>query len=130
MQQVKMFFAAQLFYVYVQFVTKLSILICYLRIFPQRTFRAVALGTFGFIMLKGISYMFVVVFRCWPIASNWDRNVKGKCLNGTTYVYIAAGFSIAEDLWILALPIPVLKSLKIPKGKKIALGAMFGVGIL
>ena len=125
-----MFYSAQVFYTLVQFITKISILLCFLRIFPQRWFRYTIYSTITFITLKGIIILFILIFRCLPISSIWDRSVTPKCLKLYTIVYAAAGFSIFEDVWILVLPIPVLQSLNIKRAKKLVLVGMFSVGSL
>jgi len=56
--------------------------------------------------------------------------MAGKCVNFTTILFSGAGFSIAEDILITLLPLPVLSSLNMTLKKKIAVGFMFCMGSL
>lgn len=125
-----MFFSAQLLYALTQVITKISILVLFYRIFPQRWFRNVTLVGLVWMVIHGIVFILLIIFRCWPVKLAWDNHVEGKCKDSTLFTYIGAGFSIFEDLFILALPIPVLLQLNLPMGRKLAIAGMFSIGSL
>jgi hypothetical protein len=77
-----------------------------------------------------IAFVFAVVFQCDPVAHFWDATISGKCVNVRTLLYAGAGFSIAEDLMIMLLPIYELKGLNLTLSKRVALGGMFALGSL
>lgn len=56
--------------------------------------------------------------------------MRGQCVNEAALIYAGAGFSITEDLVIIALPIPVLWGLRMGSKKKLALTMVFAVGSL
>lgn len=125
-----MFYFSQIAYTCIQITTKLSILLTFLRIFPQKWFRFTIFGSLAFVTIEGLVLLLLVVFRCLPIQSAWDPSVAGHCINPSKFTYTAAGFSIFEDLFILVLPIPCLQSLNITTVKKISLILMFSIGSL
>ena len=125
-----MYYFAQLSYVFVQNVTKISILLGFLRIFPQRWFRLTIYFSLAWVTIRCIIYYCLLGLRCLPLQATWDHSIHGKCLSLNRIAYIGAAFSIAEDIWILVLPIPLLNSLKVARGRKLALMAMFSVGVL
>lgn len=61
--------------------TKLSILVQYLRIFPNKGFRVACYILMGIVSAYSIATFFTSIFVCIPIESFWDRSLKGRCLN-------------------------------------------------
>jgi len=72
----------------------------------------------------------MTVFSCHPVAYFWDKDLHGQCLNVNALAYANGGMSIAQDLIIIALPLPVLTKLNMSIKKKIGVGFMFTVGSL
>ncbi|KAK0105449.1 hypothetical protein ONS95_004184 [Cadophora gregata] len=124
----KLFYAVQLFYVVVQTLAKMSILLLYLRIFPSQRFRLIIKISMVFMVCHGTAFFFVVAFQCIPVRSIWDRGIAGQCVNSQALIYAGAGFSIFEDFAIMLLPIFELKGLNLSRRKRIALGFMFALG--
>lgn len=64
---------------------KLAILLQYLRIFPQTTFRRVNYGLIAFITVYSCWTVFSAIFSCTPVSYFWIHNIdpdaEGKCLN-------------------------------------------------
>ncbi|EMR70299.1 putative integral membrane protein [Eutypa lata UCREL1] len=125
----KLFYVAQAFYKLTINLTKASVLLLYLRIFVQRWFRAASYVLLGIILV----YMFATtassVWQCSPIARAWDKSIPGSCINITGNWYANAGFSIATDVIILALPMLPIYQSKLPSGQKLALMVVFALGI-
>jgi hypothetical protein len=67
---------------------------------------------------------------CRPIAYNWDPSIPGTCGNFAA-AYLATGVcDVAIDVLIFLPPIPLLYSLKIATGEKIATIGIFMLGLL
>jgi hypothetical protein len=81
---------------------------------------------------NAIIFLFCLVFRCTPWDDAWKTlpDSNGQCLSFEKLALAGAGFSIAEDIWILLLPIPQLLQLDLNRKKKIQLILMFNIGIL
>jgi hypothetical protein len=60
----------------------------------------------------------------------WNPAVEGKCLNRNIITYVNAGVNIGSDLTLLAIPIPLLKNLHIPRRQKFILVGVFLCGAL
>jgi hypothetical protein len=59
------------------------------------------------------------VFLCHPISLAWgDPFTKDGCMDRLLIWYTNAGVSIAQDIAILLLPIPLIRTLQIPAGQK------------
>ncbi|KAH8597838.1 hypothetical protein B0O99DRAFT_470808, partial [Bisporella sp. PMI_857] len=141
----KLFYVAQIFYKVNINMTKGSILLLYLRIFIQKPFRILCKVILGIIVAYGVASTTASIFQCTPIPRAWNRGLSGTCINLTqnwqvilSYCHVHrqltprrfanAGFSIATDLIILCLPMPVLYKLKLPINQKIALMVVFALG--
>lgn len=68
------------------------------------------------------------IFQCTPIHRAWNRTLPGHCIDIAKSWYGNAGYSIAMDLIILLLPMPMIASLQLPFGQKAALMFVFALG--
>ncbi|KAH7417417.1 hypothetical protein BKA64DRAFT_300215 [Cadophora sp. MPI-SDFR-AT-0126] len=129
-QIAKVFYVMKLFYIIVQVLLKVSILLFYLRVFPVPWIQVVTWILIAFTLLHGVGFFFPILFQCRPVALLWNARLEGHCIQLETIIFPGAIFSIVEDLAILLLPIPCLSKLNVGKGKKISLISMFSVGII
>ncbi|KAK4173787.1 hypothetical protein QBC36DRAFT_348456 [Triangularia setosa] len=95
----KLFYVAQTFYKLTINLTKASILLLYLRIFPKQLFRTTC----------------------------FDRSIPGTCISITANWYANATFSITTDLIILGLPMHSIYTSHLPTSQKLALMAVFAL---
>ncbi|KAM6513579.1 hypothetical protein FALCPG4_015970 [Fusarium falciforme] len=110
---------------------KLAIIGFYIRIFPMRETRRLLWGTFIFTSAWGLASVLVGIFPCTPISyfwNQWDGLHKGKCMDINAILWSHASFSVALDLWMLAVPLWQLRSLQLHWKKKVGVAFMFGVG--
>lgn len=113
--------------------TKISILFFYLRIFPNRGFHAVAYAIMAWVSASGMIFLLMQIFQCIPLSYSWEgwKGTYGphKCVDVNTLAFTAAGFSIAQDVVILILPLPLLARLQVSRRSKIEVMVMFSLGI-
>ncbi|KAM5344589.1 hypothetical protein ACJ41O_013124 [Fusarium nematophilum] len=124
------FYIQGLFYFPLVSLLKMALLFFYLRIFVGLAYNLLW-GTIIFNAIYGILFLFIHAFQCTPISlfwTRWDGEHHGTCLSANAYTWANAAISIALDLWMLAIPLWFLRSLKLHWKKKIAVGAMFIVG--
>ncbi|KAK5045866.1 hypothetical protein LTR84_008959 [Exophiala bonariae] len=126
----QLFWVGETFYVLTLLLTKVSLLLFYLRIFPSRRFQIWGKLGLGFVILPATIIMLLQLLQCLPVQYNWDKTIHNpKCINVNALTYAHAGINIAQDFVILALPIPELLHLKLDLQQKIGLIVMFQVGI-
>lgn len=82
----------------------------------------------GFLGLYGTWTIVSAWANCVPLAKFWDPTVPGFCLDKKALWFSNSGIHILTDVIILIYPMPVLKSLQLPKKQKIALMAVFALG--
>lgn len=112
---------------------KISILLFYLRIFPQTWFRYACLATMAACVGYGIAFLLVSVFQCQPIDlawNHWDGEHPGKCNDINAQGWTSAALNVVLDIVVLALPMPVIAKLELNKRKKALVVLMFSTGFL
>lgn len=128
-----LFYIDESFYLAILSLTKISILLFSMRIFPQQGFRRACIACIAWIAASGLAFLFMQIFQCWPldfIWLGWKGGYKGEhtCLNVHALTYSAAAFGIAQDIVILILPIPLLTQLHASKRKRSQILFMFSLG--
>ncbi|ORX93766.1 hypothetical protein BCR34DRAFT_608475 [Clohesyomyces aquaticus] len=88
--------------------TKISILLFYLRIFPERRF--------------------LTALQCLPVHlawERWDGEHTGKCINLNAEGWTSAAFNIIFDLVVICLPMREMSKLAMSRRKKAGIMLMF-----
>uniref|UniRef100_A0A4E9EGR7 Major facilitator superfamily (MFS) profile domain-containing protein n=1 Tax=Gibberella zeae TaxID=5518 RepID=A0A4E9EGR7_GIBZA len=130
----QMFFFQQVTYFIVLGLVKASVLVFYLRIFPDHKFR-IAVWVTQFVNLSSAGlYVILILLQKTPISLNWTGlykpNHHGDVLNDKL-LYLTHGIiSMALDIWMVILPFTQVYHLGIKLRKKIGVLAMFSCGIL
>lgn len=105
----------------------------YVRIFPTRGIKASGWVIWIYTLLWLIGIWLATLFECHPVSYFWDKTIEGgRCIaNPLITIGLTAGvLSCIGDMFIFAMPIPVVLGLNINKRKKVALAAIFAVGLL
>ena len=113
--------------------TKLSILLCYLRVFPSRQFRNSVFVLCGLLASFTLATTLASIFQCSPVSYAWDKGLNGehgRCFNASVYWYTTAAGNILSDILIVLLPTPIILGLHVPFKDKIGMFLVFGVGSL
>jgi hypothetical protein len=109
---------------------KLSILLFYLQVSPHRAFRAIVYVVITATVIYSVLGSFEFVFACKPVAKNWDLTLDGTCFPPLRVLSIHGGLNIATDVAMLALPVILVRKLRLPIRQKIALAALFMTGTM
>lgn len=123
-------FLQEMYYCCIAFI-KFSILAFYRRIFPINTLRFTTYALIGIIAIWWVTVALISILNCTPIDYNWDRTQPGgHCLDPEIFAIAISIPNIVTDLIILLLPLPVIWKLQLHFKKKMALSAIFSLGIL
>ena len=107
---------------------KFSIIYFYRRIFPQRWFKHALIATGAIVAGTAISQIPISIVPCTPINSQWDPNVKGKCINLGAAILGLAISNIVTDFMLLTLPMPLLWRLNVSASQRRLLISLFLLG--
>ncbi|CAG8239210.1 unnamed protein product [Penicillium nalgiovense] len=108
--------------------TKMSILLQYKRVFSTPRMRKACWLLIGFLAVYGTWTIVSAWANCVPLAKFWDPTVPGFCLDKKALWFSNSAIHILTDILILIYPMPVLKSLQLPRKQKFALMAVFALG--
>lgn len=112
------------------FLGKLSVLALLARIFTlsNRPFKIGVYFWATWIFLWWTASWFIVFLECRPLSTSWG--VPYQCRPSFTTSICAAVFNVISDFGILILPQPLIWTLRLSYGKKLAISLVFLVGIL
>lgn len=110
-------------------VSKLTILILYLKVFVGPIVRRLTWAIMVIVILQWLSFGVVVwASICQPFTFRWDKSVKGHCANSmASYRYFSVP-NIVTDLGILLLPISTIWNLRVTRLQKFGLFFTFFTG--
>lgn len=96
------FYINQYLYQAVIALTKISIVLLYLRIFPytvSQRFSYISWTLIAGLLAYGIGFIIYCGFQCTPISyvwTQWDGEQEGHCSNFQLAVYINSGFNMVR----------------------------------
>ncbi|KXJ88215.1 hypothetical protein Micbo1qcDRAFT_19083 [Microdochium bolleyi] len=127
-----MFFVGEILYIFIVPMTKISVLIFYLQIFPERIYKRATIGLIILNVLYLIAFLVTTVFQCTPVSGawmTWDGTFEASCRSLNKQVWAAATTSIVLDVAMLVLPMPALWKLNMSLRKKLQVMFMFSLGL-
>lgn len=113
--------------------TKIAMLLLYLKVFPGQTFRQVCYVLVAICLAYMPATALATTFNCTPVSyqwTGWTGETEGHCFSFNTFAWAQSSINILLDLIIILLPIPQLWRLNMGKKKRIQLVLMFSVGLL
>ncbi|ETR99789.1 hypothetical protein M419DRAFT_85523 [Trichoderma reesei RUT C-30] len=125
----KYFFAAQILYKVATCLTKSSLGMLYLRIFPGHKFRIAVITVVGVTVAYTFAAVLMTVFACKPIEKAWRKTLPGVCVNSISIWYSTSVLNIVTDILIIGLPVNEIRRLQLPLARKLLLCALFSLGV-
>ena len=114
-----MAFAADILFPLSCALTKGSLCLTYLRLFPSRTNKIFCYGLIGFVVLYTVACIFLMLFqyvpesallglclrynRCTPIRGYWDASAKQSCINLRATLVATAALNSFSDFLVYLL---------------------------
>lgn len=133
---VQYFWVEQFIYQLIIVLTKISIVLLYLRIFPKEVSTRFANTCHAIIIalsVYGAAFIVSFFFQCRPINlfwHQWDGEHDGSCAQNQVSFYVNSAFNITFDLIVFILPVPKLMKLSVQDSRpKVAVGVIFLVGL-
>lgn len=126
--QGKVMFALQILHTCAMPIVKASVLVLYLRTFPNRRFKIAVCIVATYVLLWWVSIFLATIFQCNPISDNWGTQLSrmSGCISDINIVYeTAAVTSLVSDVLILALPFPLVWKLHMRREHKVAVLRIF-----
>ncbi|KAH7130603.1 hypothetical protein B0J11DRAFT_256598 [Dendryphion nanum] len=128
MTYAKIAFAADILFPIACSVTKISLCLTYLRLFPSKTDKIFCYVLSVFVTLYTVACIFLMLFQCTPIRAYWDPAVKQHCINIRATLVSVAALNSLSDFLVYLWPAKPLWSLQLPLKQRLGLITIFGVG--
>ncbi|KAL3429186.1 hypothetical protein BDV09DRAFT_190342 [Aspergillus tetrazonus] len=110
---------------------KSSITMFYYNIFgTKKSFKISVIVVMIIVWLWAISVVLETLLLCRPLAYNWDTSIDGECGERNATFVVAGTLNLVTDLMVMVLPLPHIWKLKLNLAKKLALTAVFCMGLL
>lgn len=112
---------------------KISILLFYLTIIPDQTYRLTTYAMIAVNVAFGLAVVPANIFQCHPIGRvtfPGDADADGSCFDAQAFVLATGGINIGLELIVLILPIPALLRVRRPLRQRVAIIVLFSLGIL
>lgn len=127
----QMIMPLEIFYTLSINLSKMSLLILYIKVFPPTRLTIVSKITFVVVGLLAVAAILTTLLICQPIQANWYLDTPGRHCGSQKEAFGIFGVTnVMTDVMTLGLPIPSLLKLKLPMLKKVGLVATFAVGFL
>lgn len=111
---------------------KTSVLVFYVRLSKntQQVLRLFSWIVLGIVNVAGVVLTLLNIFQCRPVFASFNvSSGEARCLSLLTEFICSAPVNIVTDLAILALPIPVLTGMRLPKRQKYILVFTYSLGV-
>jgi hypothetical protein len=110
--------------------TKTSIAVTYLRLFPSTLDRYFCFGMIVYTIGYMFSVPFTMIWTCNPIAKFWDPSISGYCVDQSA-LYLATGvINTLSDFLVYLWPVRVFWHIQIARKQRIGLIVMFSFGVM
>lgn len=109
---------------------KATFLLQYRRVFPLPNFQRICNIALGFLVIWAVAGFLGAVLNCLPLERNWDASAPNNCSGRVKFWVAYAIMHVITEVLILIMPLPLLKTLPLPKVQKGVLMAIFCLGFL
>ncbi|KAF1995916.1 hypothetical protein P154DRAFT_331548 [Amniculicola lignicola CBS 123094] len=122
--------AGQTLFVLASSFVKMSILVSYFRIAPEKSiFRKLVWATFGLVFTAFLVFLIALWVQCIPISSYWRLLADHRdCIPEGPPLLVQSTLNVVTDFMIYVLPMPTLFKLSLPVSQRIGLMVLFGIG--
>ena len=107
---------------------KISVCLFYLRLFPQRWFKAAVFTVIIFQLAWALTVLVIAFAQCMPMGKQWHPRIPGHCINQVAYNGYISLPNIFSDAVVIVLPMPIIWKLQLSMSQKLALTSIFLIG--
>lgn len=113
---------------------KLSLILLYIRVFStaETVFRRCAYTALFFALALAATFTVVIIASCRPLNYFWTRydgSSEGTCIDLGSFFFAFSILNVSLDVFLLALPIPMVLKLHMSLRKKLIVCALLLLGI-
>lgn len=109
--------------------TKISILLGYIRVFQHSKIQLASKITIGLVVIYWLYGFLSIMLGCKPVSFFWDQStVDGYCILSVAFWLSYAALNMVTDVIIIIIPMPALSTLHLARKAKLWLISVFALG--
>lgn len=116
------------FYVPSITLSRVSVVVLYLRIFASRLARLCSWMTLAFFVATGLVLLVGSQLECRPLEYMWNKEIDGHCINQPLWWQLSNIPNVIADVALLLLPIPTVWTLHASKMRRTGIAIVFIMG--
>lgn len=121
----------QLMYVSNMFLTKIALLVSYLRFCRPGKFRWSVHAAIVVVTGWFLGSMITTIFACWPVQNFWlQRNYDGCPMNDDPRLLAFVLINILTDFVVCLMPLRIVWQIKIARREKVVLYILLSLGLM
>ncbi|KAF3771338.1 hypothetical protein M406DRAFT_31482, partial [Cryphonectria parasitica EP155] len=124
----EIYWFALLWFAITVFVTKVSILLLYMRTLTHTWVQKTLKYLMAMVVLTSITGLGLIFTSCIPLQAYWDASIKSAYCHSIQAYYAILGIQLGMDFFTFLLPLPVIWSMKAPKDQRVMLLMLFSFG--
>ncbi|KAI0180757.1 hypothetical protein GGR52DRAFT_4258 [Hypoxylon sp. FL1284] len=108
---------------------KLSLLFLYHRLFSlQKRSKWLVVGSIVVVSLFSAGVLLGTIFQCVLVQKARDDSLPGYCSPPAIFLYLSGAWNAVVDIYVLILPLHLIRSLNLTPKRKLRLTAVFSLG--
>jgi len=123
----------ELFYLLAMSLTKTSILLFYLRVFPNHNLGRWIKLTIAVTIVYTLAFIPATTLQCFPIKlawTRWDKTQQENCTNLHVVGWASTGFHIFTNILVILLPLKELDKFAMSRMKRAGVIPIYSMGCL
>lgn len=132
---VRYFYIIEMLYIVLISLAKLTLCLFYISIFSVGRVLYVLWGTAIFHVLCAVAFVVKLGLQCSPLSFYWEQlnflqPATGHCIDINSSTWTNAAITVASDVWLLAIPLSQVSTMRLHWKKKVAASIMFATGAM
>ena len=121
----------QLMYISNMFLTKIALLVSYLRFCRPGKFRISVYAVIVVVTGWFLGSMITTIFACWPVQNFWlQRTYDGCPMNDDARLLSCVLINILTDFVVCLMPLRIIWQIKIARREKVVLYILLSLGLM
>ncbi|KAI3324020.1 hypothetical protein HD806DRAFT_496238 [Xylariaceae sp. AK1471] len=119
----------ELFYALSVMLSRVSVVILYLRIFTTRSAQIACWATIAYLVANCVAAYITAQLECMPLAYAWDKSIEGgTCFDEILWFELTNILNIVGDVMVLLLPLKTVWGLHTSTSKRVGIVAVLLTG--
>lgn len=120
----KLLYILDWFYVPSNALSRISVVLLYLRVFVNKAARFCCWAVIAFLIANCLATIIAAQIECIPLSYAWDKSQDGWCFDQLLWYKLSNFPNVAADVAIMLLPIRTVWALKASTARKVGIAVV------